>query len=311
MHSKIISIYHLSVTLLVVCLLHLLFAENANSSFNEDDIDQKKTTYLRIAHTIKKKSLPMVVSAITDRVIFHPMETIITLQQSKTYAPSFSEDFIKCTLKFYRQEGFTGLYKGFFWPTLTSIPNRFIVFGTYFSTKDLLRDESPFKRYLASGLVASLIKAIVSCPPEAYRTRKVCGIKVYPEYSLKILFRGLIPLSLKHVSGLTPTLGGTDYILYEFPEIRKQVLGPFFVSGVLSFLFQTIATPADALKTRVMEDYSNGILFHMQELWKDRTSIYKTFLPRAARSSAGAAVTLGVLHLMMSNFNEDYESDYK
>lgn len=274
-------------------------------------IKEEKTIWQRLEKVVVDKSTPMVFSAIVDRVIFHPIETVITLQQSKKYGSSLPSNFIRCSIEFYRNEGPSAFYRGFTWPTLTSIPNRFMVFGTYFIIKETFNEFSPAQKFACSGIGAAIIKSIISCPSETIRTQKFCKVIIPRNYNYTyFLFRGFIPLSIKYISALAPTLGGTDYILYLYPELRHNHMGPFLVASSVSFAFQFVATPADILKTRMMENYSNGLKYHITDVWNERSLMYRKFLPRALRSSARAGMNLGILHLCMSLLNKNYEEDF-
>lgn len=275
-------------------------------NLHTSSIFQEQKKWKHLEQTIIDRTFPMVASAIVDRVIFHPIETVITLQQSKKYGLSLPPNFINCSMEFYRREGVFAFYRGFTWTTLFAIPNKFMVFGSYFLMKEILNENDSASKFFFSGICAALVKSIISCPSEVIRTQRICQLKIPINNSyFYYLFRGFIPLNIKNITSLAPTLGGTDYILYCYPELRYHHFGgPFIVASMISFVFQFFATPADTLKTRMIENNTLRFQEHIHELWREKSILYRTFLPRALRSSFGAGINLGTFHLCMYILNK-------
>jgi hypothetical protein len=199
-----------------------------------------RTSFIKTRDELNKKTIPITVASLTDRLLFHPPETVITLQQSYVRESFKKINFFQAVQRLYQSEGALGFYKGFFWPTASAIPTRYTVFGSYYAARRLLEDLPPYQRYLYSGVIAGLVKSIIQCPSEAERVRKVCNIKVENRLMPKNFFKGLFPLCLKHLFSVTPALGGSDVVFLHFNTVKEHPLGPFVTASSLSFMFQII-----------------------------------------------------------------------
>lgn len=275
---------------------------------NNKGLSKIKNVLYKVGEEFKSKVLPITVASLTDRVIFHPPETVITLQQSFLKESYKTVNFLEATKYLYKTEGVQGFYKGFFWPTATAVPTRLAVFGSFYATKSILEEIASEQRFIYSGIVAGLVKSLIQCPSEAERVRLTCGIEIKNKLSPRNLFKGFIPLSLKHFFSVTPALAGTDIVLHNYGNLKQNPIFPFVLPLSISFMFQVIATPMDMLKTRVMEDYtSKSLTSHFSQLIKDRKMIYRTFWPIAIRSSAGSGIMIGMLHFIERVLNKSAE----
>lgn len=265
------------------------------------------SSLLKTKIELEKKTFPIAIAAMTDRIVCHPAETIIGLKQSLTKKNYNEINFLESIKHLYKTEGVKGFYKGFLWPTLSAFPIRYTVFGSYYVCRKQFEELPPPQRFFYSGAIAGLVRSIASCPSEAERIRKICNIEVKNKFLPKNLFKGFIPLSIRHFCSVTPTLAGSDVVLSHYTSLKEEPLGPFFTALSISFMCQFITTPADMLKTRVMEDYTDkSLLTHILDLNRERKMIYRTFWPVAMRSSIGSAIMIGVIHLV-----EFFSSDEK
>ncbi len=296
----------LNFSLFTLTSLSFIDAQCLPDDTTETRVTKAKAIFSTTSDELSKRAFPISTAAIVDRIVFHPIESVITIQQSHVHKNYSKLNFCEGASVLYKNGGLSAFYKGFAWPMLNAIPNRFLVFGTYYAARRHLESYSLNEKHIYSGVLASIVKAISSCPSEAERTRQVCGIHVTNRFSPQSLFKGLLPLSIKHISALAPSLAGTDILIHRYQSIKESALGPFVIASAISFVFQTISTPADMLKTRVMEDYT-GKTFrtHLTQLKRDKNLIFRTFWSRAFRSSGGAGLTIGIIHLSQSLMGHD------
>jgi len=256
-----------------------------------------KAIELPLSHTqLEKKIVPLFLSAIFDKIIFSPPETIITVMQSST-SQHTKHNFFNRASTFYQNEGARAFYRGAFWPFITAAPTRIIVFGSYYFSQYQLDDVRPSVKYGASAIAASTFRSIITFPIDLVRTRRIC--KIDTPYNIKGTSRSFYPMLVRDLLTFAPTVGGTDYFFNQFPE-RKSPLAYLSVVSMLSFTTQIIGTPLDALKTRSMENQNLPLTKQVISLWQSRDIIYKTFWPRVLRNSTSVTISLGILHTLIT-----------
>ena len=118
-----------------------------------------------------KRSTAISIAAVFDRLILHPVEVVISIQQASSYKPALS--IIKNII---HSDGFFGLYVGMTRPLQLAIPYRLVMFSSYLYSKEYFTKKLNGNELIASyfaGIISGFLEAVIICPAESYRTKKI------------------------------------------------------------------------------------------------------------------------------------------
>ena len=116
-----------------------------------------------------------IVGASAAKVFVHPIDTVkAKIQVQKSKESLVIRDVIRQTMK---NEGLSGLYRGFSVSLFGSIPAAGLYFGSYeFFKKQTLQNQffqsHPFLSYLAGGMFAETIACILFVPIDVIKERR-------------------------------------------------------------------------------------------------------------------------------------------
>lgn len=235
-------------------------------------------------------------AAIIEKCLLHPLDTIITLQQSSWNTRTIwtvTNELLQQPLKH-------GFYKGFSIPILLgSIPLQVSQYGSYNFAKTYFTDQGYYLPH-AMGLAcitSTFLTTTILTPIEAKRTRDTLNIKVPIEYSYKIqnIYRGGSAVFLKGCFHMPISLMGT--------EILQKYINPdsglaFLFSGIITGAFtQIFTTPLDVLKTKMMQDvYAEKNIFqHVNDILHYGNPFHSLFA-RSVRMGLSTGIIFSSMH---------------
>lgn len=250
-----------------------------------------------------KGLLSPTIAACVDRMVFHPVDNIITTQQSKNTRAMQAVNLL------YEQQGLKGFYYGMRFTWVSSILSRLCFFGFYYNMRDYLSTHyrvPQYKSYLITSIAAAFLDAAVMCPSENYRTRATLNIKTHGRYSYRSFYQGFIPMLLKGVAGSTFILAGSDYLDSKIKEnVIESCLSPFISGYMTGALVQPFVTPFDVLKTRMMATQKPGPILEAVKSIALEKVMFRGLFVRCNRVGASVAISIGVI----KNVNKKYD-DY-
>ncbi len=254
--------------------------------------------------TFLKHSTAISVAAVLDRVILHPVETVMSVQQkSDNYKPLFS--VVKSIV---RSDGFSGLYAGMARPLQFAVPYRLVMFSSYLFTKEYFTKKLNGNVLIASyfaGIASGFSEALTICPAENYRIQQIFKMDPGPNpYTIKIIYKGFFPLACRAMTSNTLTFAGSDLMLRHLPKKWSEDHKAPFVAGALAgAASQFFATPFDAWKTRVMSDTKNTpSIDHLKTLFREG-SLFNSLKTRIVRNGSGNGIMIGTIHLVNKLFD--------
>ena len=247
------------------------------------------------------------VAAILDRLALHPIENIISTQQIGAYKPM---QIIAKNI--FNTQGISGFYSGMSKPLQLAIPYRLVMFSSYLYSKEYFIKQFNVNKAMASyfaGVVSGLCEAVVICPAESYRTRKLFKIDdAKKSYNLSLMYKGIFPLACRAMTSNSLTFSGSDIMLKNLPDkYSNDHRMPFITGLVAGGCSQFFAAPLDAWKTRVMKD-TNDLpdIKHLSSLFKEG-ALYNSLKTRIMRNGLGNGIMIGVIHLI-NNLSDKYFS---
>lgn len=253
--------------------------------------------------TFLKHSTAISIAAVLDRVILHPVETVISVQQTDNYKPAFS-----VAKSIIYTDGLSGLYAGMLRPLQLAIPYRLVMFSSYLYAKEYFTEKLNGNVLIASyfaGIVSGFSEALTICPAENYRIQKI--FKIDPgqnPYTIKIMYKGFFPLACRAMTSNTLTFAGSDLMLRNLPKKWSEDHKAPFVAGALAgAASQFFAAPLDAWKTRVMRDTKNTpSIDHLKTLFREG-SLFNSLKTRIVRNGSGNGIMIGTIHLVNKLFD--------
>lgn len=257
--------------------------------------------------------------AFFEKIITHPLDTVITFQQQN------NTKFFSTSRTIYKNYGASGFYRGLSWPLVMSTPpGAIIVYGSYEALKEVFYAQGLKNKTMNavnSSLITAIFCSIIATPIEAKRIRDTFKIKVEnPTSKLGYHFKGFIPMTLKLTLHSPFVLAGTDIFkerayqygldsnntyLKEWTDIKKPYTA--FIGGLFTGIFsQLITTPADVLKTKVMGDYSAKPLSLKQHLIKaySEKNLFQSTGSRVLKFGLHSSVMLGGMHMIGTFFQQ-------
>lgn len=266
-----------------------------------------------------KSAIAPAVAALIDKVVTHPLDTVITYQQKN------NTNFVQTSKYIFNNYGLLGFYRGLSLPLFLSAPlGGILVYGSYEGLKEFLAQsgiKNKTVNSLSSSVATSLFFAVVATPFESKRVRDTFKIVVENQKN-KLLYhyRGFLPMSLKFLLHAPIVLAGTDILKdtvnhygtkSENPTIRNfsDAKNPYtaFFGGLLTGVFsQLITTPVDVVKTNVMSDYNTGskrlsLWQHATKAYKEK-SLFQSTGSRVVKFGMHSSVMLGFMHMVNNYF---------
>lgn len=252
-----------------------------------------------------KHLLPVGFSGMVDRIIFHPVETIITHQQNSGVSA-------KIISKNLWREGFSKFYPGYIPSVLTSIPMRMSIFSTYSIIKEIGKNNnfSPIPTMLFGGVFTGFLEGIIICPSEAYRTKKTLQETTQSKFTVKHIFKGFWPLVLKNSSENVVCLVGADILLKTMPDdLSNSKMAPYISGFISGYASQFVSTPFDVVKTKLMKEPDKKLSASIKELVGQGVgTFFRSTWMKALRAGQCNAMMIGTSHLI-KNFIESRDED--
>lgn len=266
---------------------------------------------------LKITVVPAVV-ALIEKIIMHPVDTLLTFQQKEKMRPKQAVKHI------YNRYGSGGFYRGLTLPVLLSAPlGGVAVYGAYAALKDKLPQYTSFTKtqnFLLSAGLTGIFLSLLSTPIEAGRVRATFGIQATSKKYLNYYYRGFVPNTIKLAVSAMVMLGGTDVAKDQLE--RKKLSKPddsssvFFLGLGMGLVGQIISTPIDVIKTKVMEDASarHTLFQHARQAFHER-NIFTGLSTRIIRFGCQPAIMLGLMHVFnkmidQNNLHVSEENDH-
>lgn len=248
--------------------------------------------------------LPVALSGVIDRAIFHPWETIITIQQ----------DCGKNFLSVYRNlknSGWRAFYPGYIASVLAAIPIRISIFSTYFFVREY-KDSTKFPPLVVmtlGSILSGIIEAIILCPSESYRIRKSLSATANLKFNYTLLFKGLGSLVARTTTENTICLVGSDMAFNFMPQSLKEKKISHYISGFAAgYISQFFSTPFDVIKTRRIKEPDVPFKKAIKSLFFEG-AFFRSALTKASRAGVCNAMMIGTSHLIKSFITKDIEED--
>ena len=254
--------------------------------------------------------IPVSVAAVTDRVIFHPMETVITARQDKG-------ERIPKIIRGMFSKGIKTFYPGYLPSIISSIPIRMSIYSTYHIVKEYGEKNtalSAMNIMLAGGVLSGIAEALILCPSESYRTRQILNVTVKNQFHPRTLYSGFLPLVFRTSLENSICLIGSDLLMERMNDEQKRSSYTPYVTGLISgAASQVIGGPIDVLKTRVMKTVGQniGIVENAKALLNEQ-GFFRSVGLRALRAGICNSMMLGttaVVQKLMKNLDESCAQD--
>lgn len=190
-------------------------------------------------------------AAVIDRILFHPIDNLITMQQKNGLSCYYN-------YKLLNQQGYTKFYTGFCWSFVSAIPVRVSTYSTFFISKDWFTEkwhQNHVQSTLQAATLSGIAEALVIFPSDLVRTRSVLSSQPaklhYATFiSFAFLTTRLIVENNIALTGATITL---DYMhnqnIEKKPEL-SSLIG--LATGMASQIF---SAPLDTLKSLSMDNH--------------------------------------------------------
>lgn len=258
-------------------------------------------------------SVPMLgasVAAVIDRLVLHPLDTVISWQQASLKNISM----MRAAKQIVSHYGMIGLYRGLSMPLfLGAVPIHLSTYGAYRATDNLLKDhmDSHTMRRLTASIVTSLFCAVVITPFDNKRTvETVSKTGQYVPFmgrDMRNMYRGFVPMFTKALVHMPVALFGTDLIK---PLLPMNESSSYFLSGIISgALAQVLTTPVDTIKTRVMTDEkgSDRLMHHIKVSISSR-NLWSSVPTRAVRLGANTGLVFASMHGVKRLYDQESEA---
>lgn len=260
--------------------------------------------------------------AFFEKIITHPLDTVITFQQqnnTKLYAT---------TRNILSNYGASGFYRGLSWPlVLSAPPGAIIVYGSYEALKEVLYAQglkNTTINSVSSSVITAMLCSVIATPIEAKRIRDTFNIKIEnPTSKLGYHFKGFVPMTIKFTLHSPFVLAGTDLFKEKAYQLGQESNNPLFkemtdiknpytsfCGGLFTGIFsQFITTPADVLKTKVMSDYGQdakplSLKQHLAKAYKEK-NLFQSTGSRVLRFGLQSSVMLGGMHMIGTFFQSN------
>lgn len=254
-----------------------------------------------------------------EKIITHPLDTVITYQQQN------NKNFFSTSQFIWKNHGASGFYRGLSWPLVFSAPpGAVIVYGSYEALKEVFHAHGLTNintNTITSSVITGVLCSGIATPLEAKRIRDTFKINVdNPASKLRYHFKGFVPMTLKFTLHSPIVLAGTDIFKVKAHEYGQasdnshikqwtSVDKPYtaFVGGLFTgIISQLITTPADVLKTKVMSDYSTdtkplSLKQHLVKAYKDK-NLFQSTGSRVLKFGFHSSVMLGGMHMIGTFF---------
>lgn len=259
---------------------------------------------------VTKNLIPVSVAAVADRVIFHPIETVITARQDKG-------ERIPQIIRGMFSKGIKTFYPGYLPSIISSIPIRMSIYSTYLIVKEYGEKNtalSAMNIMLAGGVLSGIAEALILCPSESYRTRQILNVTVKNQLHPRILYSGFLPLVFRTSLENSICLIGSDLLIERMSDEQKKSHYTPYVTGLISgAASQVIGGPIDVLKTRVMKTVGQniGIVENAKALLNEQ-GFFRSVGLRALRAGICNSMMLGttaVVQKLMKNLDEPCTQD--
>ncbi|MDP3935440.1 MAG: hypothetical protein Q8Q56_00380 [Alphaproteobacteria bacterium] len=240
------------------------------------------------------KLIPITVSSIIEKTIFHPVDTLVLLKQrlNKNYSEILKENNLRI------------LYRGMFYQTISAIPLNAVGYGSYFYVQKLLKSENKYtetEKKLLGGIVSGTLLGVCACPFEAARARAIFLPDIpKPQSFFRYYYRG-ISVSIASTMAFSFCVPlGSDLIHQKLSITSPYSYKSFMVGLFTGALSQIIINPLSVLKVSLMTDYKHkGLKYHIKKVFST-SNPFRGALIRSVRHGFG----IGLVTYLIPIFEE-------
>lgn len=206
------------------------------------------------------------ITAIVNKTAIAPFERLKMLKQSEVYYNynNYNKNIYDSFKYIYRQEGFTGLYKGNLINIYRVLPAYLLKFplndiGNKYLLKKKNNNNLKYYEKLGVGIFSGAIQVSLTYPLDFLRTRLSLDKNMFDLYNKNLIqyakhiieTEKIINLYKGYTTSilLYPIYVGLQFSIYG--QCRENNLNTFLSGGIAGLLAQTIAFPGDVIKRQL------------------------------------------------------------